>query len=308
MMRQVDQISLKRQMTVSDIVKEYGDSGVLGAGAVSEAVSIYKEMLQDNTTIFLGISGPMVPAGLRAIITDMIEGGYVDAVVTSGANVVHDMIEAFGGSHYMGSFNVDDKQLRKEGIGRIGNVYTKIPDFETFEKRVQDILASIDMDRRGDLSIKELLWEIGKNLDDQGSFLRTAYKKGVPVFSPGLIDSMLGLQIWFFSQDNKIVLNVVKDMGELADMVFDAEKTGALFLGGGVPKHYIMGANLLREGLDYAIQITLDRREAGSLSGARLEEGRSWGKAQEKSRVVTVVGDCTVMLPIIFSALRGEGS
>ncbi|MFQ5887842.1 MAG: deoxyhypusine synthase [Candidatus Hydrothermarchaeales archaeon] len=305
-MKRVGHISLKRHMTIGDIIGEYGDAGVLGAGTLSKAVSIYKEMLQEKATIFLGISGPMVPAGLRTVITDMIKESYTDVVVTSGANVVHDMIEAFGGSHYLGSFNVDDRELRGEGIGRIGNVYTKTSDFETFEKRVQKILEEIDVGRRGNLSIKELLGEIGRNLDDNGSFLRAAYEKEVPVFSPGIIDSMLGLQLWFFSQEHKIVLNAVKDMGELADIVFNAEKTGAMFLGGGVPKHYIMGANLLREGLDYAIQITLDREEAGSLSGARLEEGRSWGKAQEKSRVVTVVGDCTVLLPMILSALREE--
>ncbi|MFQ5975683.1 MAG: deoxyhypusine synthase [Candidatus Hydrothermarchaeales archaeon] len=305
-MKKVGQISLKEKMTISDIVGEFGDAGVLGAGTLSKAVSIYKEMLQEKATIFLGVSGPMVPAGLREVITDMIKDGYVDVVVTSGANVVHDMIEAFGGSHYVGRFNVDDTELRKKGIGRIGNVYTEASDFEIFEKRVQNILEEIDVDRKGNLSIKELLEEIGKNLDDDGSFLKAAYEKGVPVFSPGIIDSMLGLQLWFFSQENKIVLNAVKDMSELADIVFNAKKTGAMFLGGGVPKHYIMGANLLREGLDYAIQITLDRGEAGSLSGARLEEGRSWGKAQEKSRVITVVGDCTVLLPIIFSAIKEE--
>ena len=305
-MRRVGHISLDGQKTIGDLVQGYGDSGVLGAGTISKAVSIYREMLDAKATIFLGISGPMIPAGLRSVITDMIEEGYVDVIVTSGANIVHDMIESFGGSHIIGSFNVDDNELREKGIGRIGNVYTKISDFETFEKRVQDILSTIDEDRRSNLSIKELLWEIGKNIDDSESFLRTAYKKGVPVFSPGLIDSMLGLQLWFYSQENKIVLNVIKDMSELSDIVFASEKTGALILGGGVPKHYIMGANLLREGLDFAIQITLDRDDAGSLSGAKLEEGRSWSKTQEESKLVTVIGDCVVMLPMIFAALKEE--
>ncbi|MFQ6135871.1 MAG: deoxyhypusine synthase [Candidatus Hydrothermarchaeales archaeon] len=305
-MKRVGQMALREGMTVAEIVEEYEKAGALGAGTIAKAMKIYRKMLRDEATIFLGISGPMVPSGLRGVITDMIEEGYVNVIVTSGANIVHDMIEAFEGSHYVGSFHVDDAELRRGGMGRIGNIYTKMSDFEAFEKRVQEILAAIDKDKRENLSIRELVWEIGKRIDDRGSFLRAAYENEVSIFSPGIVDSMLGLQLWFFSQENEIVLNALKDMSELADIIFNAKKTGAVFLGGGLPKHYIMGANLLREGIDYGIQITLDREEAGSLSGAKLEEGRSWGKAQAESEVVTIIGDCTVIFPILISALKEE--
>lgn len=303
-MKKVGQIAIKEKMSIDEVVREYGKAGVLGAGHLAKAVDIFEEMILNKSTIFLGVSGPLVPSGMRSIITDLINSGYVHAIVTSGANVVHDMIESFGGRHYVGSFFADDIALRKREIGRIGNVFAKNSDFELFEKEVQKILLSIDMEKRKDISIKELLWEIGARIEDKNSFLKAAYKKEVPVFSPALIDSMLGLQLFFFSQENEIVLNAIKDMKDLADIVYKAKKIGAIFLGGGVVKHYILGANLLREGIDYGIQITLDREEAGSLSGAKLEEAISWGKAQEKSSLVTVIGDTTIVFPIIVASLK----
>ncbi|NOZ76993.1 MAG: deoxyhypusine synthase [Euryarchaeota archaeon] len=297
-------MELRAGMTVDQLVGELGGAGVQGAGDLARACDILERMVREEATVFLGISGPMVPSGLRNIITWFIKEGHASAVVTSGANVVHDMMEAFGGGHYVGDFHADDEALRREEIGRIGNVFTRISDFQVFEDRVQELLSGIDEELRRDMSVRELLDIIGSGLDDENSFLRAAHKRGVPVFSPGLTDSMLGLQLFFFSEQNDIVLNAVKDMKELSDMVFEAEKTGAVFLGGGVPKHYILGANLLREGIDYGIQVTLDREEGGSLSGAKLEEAVSWSKAQSRANIATVIGDATVIFPIMAASLK----
>lgn len=288
-------------MGVGELLDEYRRAGVLGAGNLAEARQVLAEMLGEETTVFLGLAGPLTASGLRSVIRDTIKTENVRAVVTSGANVVHDMILAFGGKHYSGVFRADDKNLRRRNIGRIGNVYVDLKAFEVFEKRCQEMFAGIDEERRRNLSIRELLWEIGSRLEDEGSFLRAAYEERIPVFSPALTDSMLGLQLFFFSQENIMVLNAVKDMKEIADMVFQAKKTGAIILGGGVPKHYILGVNTLRGGIDYGIQITLDREEAGSLSGAKLEEAVSWGKAGEKARLASLVGDATVLFPLLMA-------
>ncbi len=303
-MRRVKQIKLEKGMSVNSLVRSYEDAGVLGAGDLGKAASIYEEMLNKKAKVFLGLAGPLVPSGLRRVITDMIKCGYVHVIVTSGANVVHDMIEAHQGGHYVGSFKVHDEDLKKKNVARIGNVFVEMEDFKVFEDKVQELLASIPEDKRCNLSIKELLWEIGSRLEDQESFLRTAWENQVPVFSPGIMDSMLGLQLFFFSQNNKLVLNSVKDMKDLTDEVFDAKKTGALLLGGGVPKHHIMVVNSLRDGMDYGIQITMDREEAGSLSGAKLEEGISWGKIRSRDTVATVIGDVTVILPMLVASLK----
>lgn len=300
----VEHITLKEKMSISQLIGEYKKSGVLGSGDLAKATDIFEEMIRKKATIFLGISGAMIPSGMRTIIADLIKLGYVHVIVTSGANIVHEIIESFGGSHYAGDFHADDTVLRKEGIGRIGNVFTKNRDFEEFEKVTHAMFEDIEGGKRENISIKELIWEIGKRIEDKDSFLRMAYDKKIPIFSPSITDSMLGLHLWLFSQDNKMVLNALKDMKDLADIVYGAKKTGAIFLGGGVSKHYILGANLLREGIDYGIQITMDREETGSLSGAKLEEGISWGKAQKDSRVITLVGEVTVLFPIMVSCIR----
>ncbi len=303
-MRRVKPIRLTEGISAGALVREYGNAGVLGAGDLGRAADILEEMVRREAKVFLGISGPLVPSGLREVIVDMIRNGYVHVVVTSGANVVHDMIEAFRGGHYVGSFDAADAELRKKEIGRIGNVYARASDFRTFETRVLKLLRGIPAEKRADLSARELLWEIGSRLKDEGSFLRAAWEKKVPVFSPALIDSMLGLQLFMFSQRERIVLNAVKDLRDIVDATFEARSTGALFLGGGVPKHYIMMANTLRNGLDYGVQITMDREEAGSLSGAKLEEGISWGKVKGSEKVASLVGDVTVLLPLLVAALK----
>jgi deoxyhypusine synthase len=303
-LRKVSPFELKDEMKVSELLQQYSNMEVLGAGELSRAVEVYSEMISKKAVVFLGLAGPLVPGGLREVITDLIRSGLVNVVVSTGANVVHDMIEAFGGCHYAGSFDGDDEELRKRGIGRAGNIYVPMEDFLIFERRCRDIFGGIPKKKRQDLSVKELLSVIGATIEDEGSFLRAAYDNGVPVFAPGVSDSMLGLQLFFYSQEKKIVLNVLKDMKDLADIVFKAEKTGALIIGGGVPKHYILGANTLRGGVEYAVQITTDRGEGGSLSGARLEEAISWGKADSKAKLVTLVGDATILFPLVALGVK----
>lgn len=303
-MKKVSPMQIKGGMTADEIVLEYKKAGVLGAGNLAKAADIFEEMVKKKTFIFLGISGPLVPAGMRGVITDMIKSGYANAVVTSGANVVHDIIESKKGVHYVGDFRVDDEELLKKKMGRIGNILTRERDFENFEDYIQKILKDIEPEKRKNISIAELLREIGKRTKDKNSFLHSAYRKKVPVFSPGLADSVMGLQMFMFSQKNDFILNAVKDYKELTNIVFTAKKTGAIILGGGLPKHFILNANLLRKGIDYGIQITMDREEAGSLSGAKLEEGVSWGKAKAKSKLVSCVGDVTVLFPLLVASVK----
>jgi len=151
------------------------------------------------------------------------------------------------------------------------------------------------------LSIREFLTEIGKNLDDEESILKTAVKNNVPIYAPGMIDSMLGLQLWMFTQDKPLHLDASGDMSELSDIVYDSKKVATIILGGGLPKHYALASNLLKGGVDAAIQVTMDRSETGSLGGAPLEEAKSWAKAKAGSKLVTVIGDATIIFPLMLA-------
>ena len=296
-------MEVTENMSVLDLIEEMGKSGVLGAGRISKATRLFADSIKDgDTSIFLSVAGPMVPGGLRKIIFDLINDGFVDVLITSGANITHDLVESFGGGHYRG-ISADDEELCQQGMGRIGDVYTKSHDFEVFEEKISEILSKI-AEKKSIISIRELLFEIGNMIEDEDSILKIAAQKGVPIYAPGIIDSMLGLQLWMFTQDKELHLDAVGDMHELSDIVFDAEKVTAVLLGGGLPKHYALASNLLKGGVDAAIQVTMDRSETGSLSGAPLEEAKSWAKAKAGSNLVTVIGDVTIIFPMMVAGAR----
>jgi deoxyhypusine synthase len=296
----IDHMEINGGMSVLELIEEMGKSGVLGAGRMFRATKLLAEILDDDdTAVFLSVAGPLVPGGLRKVIRDMIDQGMVDVLITSGANITHDLLEAFGGRHHYGMTD-DDETLCKQGMGRIGDLYTKSEDFEVFEKEITKIMSKIN-EKENFLTIREFLTEIGSSLEDKESILHTAVKRGVPIYAPGLIDSMLGLQLWMFTQDNKLHLDASGDMSELSDIVYGSKKVATLILGGGLPKHYALASNLLKGGVDAAIQVTMDRSETGSLGGAPLEEAKSWAKAKAGSNLVTVIGDATIIFPLMLS-------
>ena len=297
----VNPINVTKDMKVSDLVNEFDKSGVLGAGRVGRACNILTDMIQDeDMKVFMSLGGPLIPGGMRNIVSQMIENHHVDLIVSSGANITHDLVEAFGGSHYRHEGR-DDEELNEDGIGRIADINVGSDDFTIFETEIIKLFEKISSERNH-ISIQELLYEIGLMVEDENSFVAAAAKNNVPIFAPGLIDSMMGLQLWIFNQDHDFVVDAVADMHYLSDIVFEAERVGAILLGGGLTKHYTLASNVIKGGLDAAIQITMDRPEAGSLGGAPLEEAKSWAKARCGSSLASVVGDVTVIFPLIYAA------
>ena len=294
---------LGRGLTVGELVSEMRECGVLGAVKIGIAAELAAEMFGDKDyTVFLTIAGPMVPGGMRRIVSDLIDQEYVKVVVTTGANMVHDMVEALGYKHLVGTFLAEDKKLRAKDIGRIGDIYIEQKAFRSLEKWMYKILENIPEEKRERISTAELLFEVGKQIQDPESILATAAKKGVPIISPGFIDSIAGFHLWVFGQDKKMGIDPLLDVNKLMDKVYDAKKVGIIILGGGWPKHFALFANTFREGVDCAIQITMDRPEPGGLSGATLEEAISWGKVKPEGKVVTVICDVTIAFPLIVAA------
>lgn len=297
----VSQINVDKNMKVLDLLEQFDNSGVLGAGRVARACNILADMIEDDEmSVFLSLGGPLIPGGMRNIVTKMLNEGHIDLIVSSGANITHDLVEAFGGGHYRHE-GKDDEELNEEGIGRIADINVGSDDFTVFENEIIKIFERISKEHKS-ISIQELLHEIGLMVDDENSFVAAAARNNIPIFAPGLIDSMMGLQLWIFSQDHDFVVDAVADMHYLSDIVFESERVGAILLGGGLTKHYTLASNVIKGGLDSAIQITMDRPEAGSLGGAPLEEAKSWAKAKCGSNLASVVGDVTVIFPLIYAA------
>ena len=301
-MKRVEQMRLRPGMSVGELAEEMRRAGVIGAGRVGRAVEIVAEMFSDpDYTTFITLSGPLVPGGMRLIFTDLIRGGYVDAVVTNGGNVVHDLVEAMGGSHMVGRVEADDAKLWREGINRAYDIFIESRVFSDLERYTGDILDSIPVEGRVDVPIHGLLREMGLRVEDEDSILFNAARRDVPIFSPGLLDSMLGIPLWMYSRRSRLRIDPLKDFDLFAEMVYDAKRAGAIILGGGTPKHHTLYMNTLREGVDAAVQISSARADDGSLSGAPLREAVSWGKVKG-NRTSTIFGDVTIVFPLIVAA------
>jgi deoxyhypusine synthase len=295
-MERVHQLHIEPGMSINALVKRMGRCG-FGARRLSEAMTIYEEMLTGNFTKFLTISGAMVPAGMREIISDLIREKHVDVLVATGANLVHDIIESFG-CHCLGSAESDDAALRQDGKSRIYDIFIRDDDFAGFEELMQRSLP----DTEKVLSGRELLSILGSRIDDPRSILRSAYDMNVPVFCPALPDSMIGLQAWMHSQTKKLNVDAFADIKEIVDICYACQRSGILIVGGGTPKNFALQSMLLSpRSFDLAIQLTTDTPENGGLSGATLSEAVSWGKISEKARYVTVYGDATITLPLLVA-------
>jgi len=301
-MPHVHHMKIRRGMRLTDITREMSRAGVLGAGRFARAVAITQEIFSRDYTCFLALAGPMVAGGLRQIVRDLVYHDYVDTIVSTGANITHDIIEALGYRHTVGTTAASDVALREKGVGRIYDINVNMKAFAGLERWTHKFLEEIPDKLRKDVAGYELLWEIGKHLRDENSILRTAYKKKVPIICPGIQDSMLGMNLWTYSTLKTLKIDQLKDLTKLSEVVFEARRVGAIIIGGGLPKHHLLIANTLRGGVDAAIQITMDRPEAGGLSGAPLEEAISWRKIRSEKKITTLIGDATILFPLIVAA------
>ncbi len=302
----VNHIKVNNGQTVEELLSEFRSSGVFGPGRIAEAIEVFTEMLQNKATVFLGIAGALVPGGMRKVLVDLIRNDMVNVIVSTGANVTHDLIEAFGGRHMHKVPYTSDAELREKSIDRIYDAFVSDESFMKLEDGLQPIFQEIWGERSENqqlsLTTYKLLEIIGSKISDEDSFVQAAYEKKIPIFVPAFSDSILGLQLWLFSQTHKVFIDIMGDLSKIQQIACDSDKAGTFFLGGGVPKNYIFQSRLMSpKTYEYAIQITMDRVETGGLSGASLSESISWGKTSGRSKMVTVVSDITIALPLIFA-------
>ncbi|MFA6431903.1 MAG: deoxyhypusine synthase [Candidatus Margulisiibacteriota bacterium] len=319
---------IKKGKTASDILGDMLSTGFQGK-ALGEAFAIWKEMLkQKNISIWLGISGAIIPAGMRRIIAYLIEKRFVDVVVSTGAQVFHDAAEAIGVVHYKGSPMMDDKHLLKEGIDRFYDVLVQEEKQRQVDRKIQSFIETLNPEYQ--YSSREFLyllgWYLNKTAKHKDSFLIQAAKAGVPVFAPALSDSSIGYSFVMarrgiqdakggkaFSGTGKRdfrYIDQMKDIDETVQIAECAKKTGVIYFGGGVPKNFIQQTELLNlilgnklPGHEYAIQLTTDNPQFGGLSGCTFSEAQSWGKIAGNAKTVQCFCDITIGLPILAQGL-----
>jgi deoxyhypusine synthase len=306
----VKHIKIDGTLTVNQLVQQFQGSGSFGAGRLARACNIYERMLRDkDCTVFLSLSGAVVPAGMRAVVADLIRARLVDVVVCTGASMVHDAIEALNGHQYKGSWTADDRELFKYHIFRIYDVFVAEEAYVKLDYQLAEMYREIAVEHDGEsLSSNEFAWELGKRLKDPNSILRAAYEENVPIFIPAVRDSEFGyIHLLHASQQNqKNVLKVdaFKDVPLLCQICERSPKNGMIVIGGGVPRNTVQSAAIAaKKGMDYAVVITMDRPETGGLSGSTLRETVSWGKVKGEADKIMVIGDALVMFPLIVASV-----
>ncbi len=287
--------------SIRELTENMGSTG-FQATHIKEAIELIKRMKEENATIFLSFTSNLMATGLRSIIAGMVKKGYVDVIITTGGSLDHDFIRTEK-NYFISSFDEDDEKLHGKGVNRLGNVLIPNDRYVFLEKKMKEVFTALE-EEGPIVAPSDIAKEIGKGITDENSFLYQAYKREVPVFCPGITDSAIGLQTYFFKQmKNDFGIDVTKDMKNLADVVLNAKKTGGIIMGGGISKHHTIGVNLLRDGMDYAVYLTTASSWDGSLSGAHAKEAVSWGKIKKGARCATVYGEATTVLPLIYYSL-----
>jgi deoxyhypusine synthase len=266
---------------------------------IGRAVELIRKMKGEDATIFFSFTANMVATGLRGLFAELCKRKFVDVVITTGGSLDHDLIRS-GMEYGLGDFFMDDAVLHEQGINRLGNVLIKNECYEYLEERIKPVFEKL-YEKEKITCPSAIAREIGKSIGDENSFLYWCSKNEIPVFSPGITDSAIGLQTYFFKQKHPdFGIDVTKDMQDLANRTLNSEQTGGIILGGGISKHHTIGVNLLRGGLDYAVYVTTSSPWDGSLSGARTNEAVSWGKLAQDSRHVTLDCEASIAFPLIM--------
>lgn len=300
----VKDYKFNKGLTVDELVIQMEDAWGFTAGKLSSSVNILERMIKEKGCIkFLSFTANLVATGTRGVFKELVKRKMVDLVITTCGTLDHDIARCWK-KYYKGSFRMDDIGLHKRGINRLGNVLVPNESYGVIiEKKIQGMLNDLWKEGVMELSTSQFCSEIGSRICNETSILFWAAKNKIPVFVPGITDGAVGYQTWLFSQDHDFKINLLKDSGDLNDIVFSAKKTGALIVGGGIAKHHTIWWNQFREGLDYAVYLTTAGEWDGSLSGAKPIEAISWGKINEKAKQIMVKGDATIILPLIISSL-----
>jgi len=301
--KEIEGISIKgydfnHELDWSKLVGSFSSTG-FQATNLAKAIEIVKKMKREKAFVYLGYTSNMISSGLREIIRYLAEHKLVDVLVTTAGGIEEDFVKCFG-DFKLGDFRADGKTLRENGINRIGNIFVPNSRYVKFEKWVLPIL---EKHKDNNLTPSKLINLLGKEIDNKESVYYWAAKNNIPVFCPAIMDGSLWDIIYFFKNKHpEFKLDITEDTVDLNNSTLGKDKTGIIILGGGVIKHAICNANLYRNGADYAVYINSMQEFDGSDSGASVEEAKSWGKIASSGDSVKVVGDASIIFPILFAS------
>jgi len=312
--RSVRPVDVTRLSGLGDLLTQFQTTSIQ-ARNLGRCLEVWENALTDKKrpTILLGLSGPLIAAGLRKVLRDLVDWGLVDVVVSTGAVLYQDLYQTIGGRHWMGTPNANDVELRDLYLDRIYDTYVDELKFEDTDRAIGRITEKFPA---RPASSREFLGFLGERFDDPDSILATAARRGVPVFSPALIDSSIGIGLTLHYQANRrkkqrFMLDAVRDNYELVQILAGSPRTAVIYIGGGTPKNWINDGIVMAnyafgregEGHYYALQITTDVPHWGGLSGSTLDEAQSWGKISKTATRAMAHVEASIGLPLLVGAL-----
>ncbi|MBR7123570.1 MAG: deoxyhypusine synthase [Candidatus Methanomethylophilaceae archaeon] len=303
---EVQDIKIEKGMTVNDLMKQMSMAGGFTAQKLADSVDVIENMMKDKDCLkILSFPACIMATGTRGVIVDMVRNGCVDLIITTCGTLDHDLSRTWA-AYYKGDFMMDDEMLRdKWETSRLGNVL--VPD-KCYGVVLEDNLAPMFDEifaETKSLATYEIIDAVGARLQNEDSLLYQCHKNKVPIVVPGITDGSFGCQLWMYYQFHRdLRIDLFKDEQMLSEMTDQAAATGGILIGGGISKHHVIWWNQFRGGLDYCVYLTTAQEFDGSLSGAQIREAVSWGKVKADAKKMTVEGDATISLPIIWAAVK----
>lgn len=272
-----------------------------------KAVSEYtdeKLKPRTNCTIFLGYTSNMASCGVRDVIRFLVQHKLVDVLVTTAGGVEEDFIKCMA-KFYLGDFKLKGETLRKQGWNRTGNLIVPNENYCKFETWFQPILNEMLKEQKENgtnWTPSKMIARMGKEINNEESIYYWAYKNNIPVFSPAITDGAIGDNVYFHSfRHPGLKIDIAEDISYINNISIKSANTGMLIIGGGVTKHHICNANLMRNGADFSVYLNTATEFDGSDAGATPDEAISWGKIKMTAKPVKVVADATLVFPLLVA-------
>jgi deoxyhypusine synthase len=284
--------------------------------SLGTAFHIWKRMLDDRVMIMMGMSGAMIPGGMRRLVVYMIKNRLIDCLVSTGANFFHDIHESLGRLHFQCSPNIDDVSLQKNLIDRMYDTLVDEEEFREEDAFIGSFASRLDQSRP--YTTREFLYLLGQEVSKRAKedgIVTAAYKAGIPLYCPAIADSSIGIGIAEnrHLNKNRFTFDMIGDVLETAHLASDSPASGVIYFGGGTPKNFVqqteVTAAFMRqatEGHKYALQVVTDAPQWGGLSGCTFEEAQSWGKIAHDASMVTCNCDSTIAMPILVTAMSEQ--
>lgn len=294
------------KMSLSEYVDKMGSLG-FQATELAKGIKLLKEMKTDKATIFLSFTSNIISSGLREVVAQLCREKAVQCIITSTGAIEEDYMKSKA-PFLLGSFDVDDEEIKKKALNRIGNVLVPDKYYADFEKFNLKFFGDLYKKSRV-VSPSVYCSKLGEKINDKNSFLYWCSRNGIPVIVPGFVDGAIGDHVFFFNQDKKsgekLIVDQAADLAQFYNLMLTADKTGGLIIGGGIAKHHLIGAAILRNGLDYAVYLSTGTQYDGSLSGARPTEAVSWNKLKDKKKSAFIEAEATLAMPLLCLGLLG---